>query len=87
MGSITRTAKHNTETAVERRTTRMAYEREIDRLRGWFTLLKDHTLDGSILALIDLALDGKKPLSNDFKKDKTHDYDEVQTLWRDTDKI
>ncbi len=56
-------------TPVGRPLIRVNYIAEIKLLKEWLTLLKIHTEDGNILALIDLALDNKKPAEEDYKRD------------------
>lgn len=47
-------------------------DKEIQRLIEWLLVLKIHTVDGSILYLIDSALDGKWPFGDDYKKDNAN---------------
>ena len=60
-------------TPVDRPLTRVIQEADAERLKGWLRLLKIHTEDGTILALIDLALDGKTPLDGDYIRDNSND--------------
>jgi len=60
-------------TPIERLGTRVEYQAEIQRLKAWMKLLKLHTLDGSILALIDMALEGALPSSNEYKHDNSNE--------------
>lgn len=55
-------------TPVDRPLTRILYEDKIEILNEWLRLLKNHTENGSILALIDLALEGKNPTEEDYIK-------------------
>lgn len=73
------------DTPIARLGTKVIYEQEIDRLRQWMKVLKLHTLDGSMLALIDIALDGKKPLPGDFKPDGCEEKDGMQALRWESD--
>ena len=74
-------------TPVERRTTRDVYTEEIDRLKLWLKIIKDVTLDGAIIASVDLALEGRTPLPEDYRADGMDDNDELQILWEPTNKI
>lgn len=60
-------------TPVNRPLTRVLYEEKVELLKEWLRLLKIHTEDGNILALIDLALDGKNPMDEDYIRDKAND--------------
>ncbi len=60
-------------TPVDRPLTRVKSIAEVELLKRWLKLLKTHTEDGTVLALIDLALDGKKPAEEDYKRDNAHD--------------
>ncbi len=60
-------------TPVDRPLTRINQESDIRLLKKWLNLLKVHTEDGNVLALIDLALDGKEPADEDYKRDNSHD--------------
>lgn len=68
------------DTPIERLGTAVKFQDEIERLRKWMELVKIHTLDGSVLALIDMALEGKKPLPGDYTPDGCVETDEMQTL-------
>ena len=58
-------------TPIERLNTRVEYQAEIQRLKAWMKLIKLHTLDGSILAIIDMAIEGALPSSNEYKHDES----------------
>ena len=61
------------DTPIERLSTRVGYQDEIGRLRKWLKLIKQHTLNGSVLFLIDMALVGRDPLVSDYKLDHSEE--------------
>lgn len=60
-------------TLVDRPLTRVKRIAEDTLLKKWLRLLKIHTEDGAILAFIDLALDGKEPTEEDYRRDDSND--------------
>jgi hypothetical protein len=47
-------------------------DREIQRLIEWLTLIKVHTLDGTILYLVDTAMEGRWPFGDEYKLDNSY---------------
>lgn len=50
---------------------------KLSLLKRWLNVIKLHTLDGTVLALIDEALSGRKPLGGDYIKDNSHESHEL----------
>lgn len=61
-------------TPVDRPLIRVLLEDDVARLKKWLELIKIHTEDGVVLALVDLALDGKDPMKEDSIRGNTHEH-------------
>ena len=61
-------------TPVDRPLIRVLLEDDVARLKKWLKLIKIHTEDGVVLALVDLALDEKDPTKEDSIRGNTHEH-------------